>query len=49
MKFLDTPGLDDCIRITIGTPEQNARVRDAFEAVVQNFSRTHVEVSTAGR
>ncbi len=33
VKFLDDPGLEDCIRITIGTREQNAAVRDAFREV----------------
>jgi len=33
VKFLDDPGLEDCIRITIGTREQNAVVREAFHAV----------------
>jgi histidinol-phosphate aminotransferase len=33
VKFLDDPGLEDCIRITIGTREQNARVMEAFREV----------------
>jgi histidinol-phosphate aminotransferase len=33
VKFLDDPGLEDCIRITIGTQEQNARVMAAFKEV----------------
>ncbi len=33
VKFLDDPGLEDCIRITIGTREQNSAVREAFTEV----------------
>ena len=33
VKFLDDPGLEDCIRITIGTREQNSAVRNAFTEV----------------
>jgi histidinol-phosphate aminotransferase len=33
VKFLDDPGLEDCIRITVGTKEQNAKVMDAFKQV----------------
>jgi histidinol-phosphate aminotransferase len=34
VKFLDDPGVTDCIRITIGTREQNKRVIQAFQAVM---------------
>ena len=34
VKFLDDPGLQDCIRITIGTKEQNAFVVAAFKEIV---------------
>ncbi len=33
VKFLDDPGLTDCIRITIGTKDQNSAVRKAFHDV----------------
>ena len=33
VKFLDDPGLEDCLRITVGTQEQNARVMAAFKEV----------------
>jgi histidinol-phosphate aminotransferase len=33
VKFLEDPGLEDCIRITVGTQEQNARVMTAFKSV----------------
>ncbi len=33
VKFLDDPGLEDCMRITTGTREQNARVIAAFRTV----------------
>lgn len=42
VKFLDDPGLEDCIRITIGTKEQNAYVIDAFKDVAAN--RLHLEI-----
>lgn len=31
--FSRTPGLDNCLRITVGTPEENRRVLDAMEAL----------------
>jgi histidinol-phosphate aminotransferase len=34
VKFLDDPGLDDCMRITTGTREQNGRVMSVFREVV---------------
>ena len=33
LKFLDDPGLEDCIRITIGTEEQNAAVIAAVREI----------------
>ncbi len=42
VKFLDDPGLEDCIRITIGTSEQNTRVIDAFKEVAAR--RLHLSV-----
>jgi histidinol-phosphate aminotransferase len=33
VKFLDDPGLEDCIRITIGTQEQDALVISAFKDI----------------
>lgn len=47
VKFQDLPGLEDCMRITIGTPEQNLRVRDALRAVVHDPSHFHLEVAPA--
>ncbi len=38
VKFLDDPGLDDCVRITTGTTDQNAFVLDAFREVFRNFT-----------
>jgi histidinol-phosphate aminotransferase len=37
VKFLDDPGLDDCIRITTGTGEQNGRVMTVFQEVVSEM------------
>lgn len=34
VKFLNDPGLEDCMRITIGTREQNAAVMAAFREIV---------------
>lgn len=33
VKFLDDPGLNDCIRVTLGTQEQNRRVVEAFKEI----------------
>lgn len=33
VKFLNDPGLEDCMRITIGTEEQNANVMAAFAEI----------------
>ena len=38
VKFLDDPGLIDCMRITIGTGEQNARVRLALGEILQELA-----------
>jgi len=35
VKFLDDPGFDDCMRISIGTREQNARVMAALREIEQ--------------
>lgn len=43
VKFLDDPGLEDCMRITIGTKEQNAVVIDAIKDVATN--RLHLDVA----
>lgn len=48
VKFLDDPGLEDCIRITIGTKMQNARVMEAFREVatgVPHLSTVTPEIS----
>ncbi len=37
VKFLDDPGVTDCIRITIGTRDQNIRVVEAFKDVMSRF------------
>lgn len=37
VKFLDDPGVSDCIRITIGTRDQNLAVIDAFKEVAATF------------
>jgi histidinol-phosphate aminotransferase len=37
VKFLDDPGVTDCIRITIGTRDQNLTVIDAFKEVAATF------------
>jgi histidinol-phosphate aminotransferase len=37
VKFLDDPGVTDCIRITIGTREQNRFVVSAFKEVAAKF------------
>lgn len=34
VKFLDDPGLEDCVRITIGTTEQNNHVMSCFRDIV---------------
>ena len=36
VKFLDDPGLTDCMRITIGTREQNGLVVAAFQKLMNN-------------
>jgi histidinol-phosphate aminotransferase len=33
VKFLNEPGLQDCLRVTLGTQEQNARVLGGFSAL----------------
>lgn len=38
VKFLDDPGVQDCLRITIGTEEQNRRAREAFAEVAASFA-----------
>ncbi len=43
VKFLDDPGLEDCIRITIGTQEQNARVMAAFKEVAEEVLRVRIQ------
>lgn len=34
--FSRTPGLEDCLRVTVGTPEENARFLEAVEEVLAN-------------
>ena len=38
VKFLDDPGVTDCIRITIGTRDQNISVVQAFKEVMSRFA-----------
>lgn len=38
IKFLEDPGLTDCLRITIGTSEQNALVRSAFSEIAEEIA-----------
>jgi histidinol-phosphate aminotransferase len=45
VKFLNDPGLEDCLRITIGTVEQNAAVMNAFREIVGN-GLSHITAST---
>jgi histidinol-phosphate aminotransferase len=40
LKFLDDPGLQDCIRITIGTKEQNSCVLEAMKEIAQHYLYT---------
>jgi histidinol-phosphate/aromatic aminotransferase/cobyric acid decarboxylase-like protein len=37
LKFLDDPGLTDCVRITIGRREQNTAVIAALEELVESM------------
>lgn len=39
VKFLSDPGLEDCMRITIGTEEQNVCVMDAFNEIVEHDTK----------
>jgi histidinol-phosphate aminotransferase len=45
IKFLDDPGLEDCMRITIGTREQNTLVLSVLHEIVRGHVRatTHAE------
>ena len=50
VKFLSDPGLEDCMRITIGTEEQNVCVMSAFNEITggglgKNF--THAQATVA--
>jgi histidinol-phosphate aminotransferase len=47
VKFLEDPGLDDCVRITIGRREDNLRVRDALGAFAQQVLNTSGATSPA--
>jgi histidinol-phosphate aminotransferase len=46
IKFLDEPGLEDCMRITIGTREQNTRVLSVLREIVGRHVRAtpHAEL-----
>ncbi len=43
VKFLSEPGLQDCLRVTLGTPEQNALVLGAFS--VSRTARLHTPIA----
>lgn len=45
IKFLEDPGLEDCMRITIGTREQNARVMTAVREIVEERIGAPMRVS----
>jgi histidinol-phosphate aminotransferase len=45
VKFLDDPGLEDALRITIGTTEQNARVMSCFKEIVAERRGVRSEVA----
>ena len=48
VKFLSDPGLEDCMRITIGTEEQNACVMSAFTEIADeggNAAHVHAEIA----
>ena len=48
VKFLSDPGLEDCMRITIGTEEQDARVLSAFNDIVgKETTGSHAHVHAA--
>ena len=38
VKFLSDPGLEDCMRITLGTEEQNACVMAAFDEIAERVN-----------
>ena len=35
VRYFDAPRLDRCLRITVGTPEQNDRLLEALGAILQ--------------
>ena len=39
LRYYSTPGLADCVRITIGTPEQNERALAALRDLVDKEQR----------
>ena len=52
VKFLNDPGLEDCMRITIGTVEQDASVTAAFRDIVGQgdaAGRAYVHATTGKR
>lgn len=40
VKFLDDPDLTDCVRITLGTQEQNAHVVGSIKEIVRQYLQT---------
>jgi histidinol-phosphate aminotransferase len=49
VKFLDDPGLDDCVRVTTGTRDQNARVMGAFRDIVSSLGIPPGQPSTVSK
>jgi histidinol-phosphate aminotransferase len=52
VKFLSDPGLEDCMRITIGTEEQDVRVLAAFNEIMgkeTKASHAHVQAAVSKR
>ena len=43
--FSYAPGLSDCLRVTVGTPEENSAVIDALAALVADEARAAEETA----
>jgi len=39
VRYFDIPGLDDKLRITVGTPEQNSRLLEALKAIIRTCAK----------
>jgi histidinol-phosphate aminotransferase len=46
VKFLDDPGLEDCLRITVGTTVQNARVLTSLQEIIPQHVPTRSSPAT---